>query len=112
MCGNSDWSYLERFFILYVRFSRGNCKFIHCNGEEEEHFKITGELPVGVRNPDDRLRGYENKQQRLKPTRLSQPSRDYANGHSNGNSSGAVDIPLCKDFLKGVCDRPPGGAYY
>ena len=61
---------------------RSNCKFLHCTREEEQQYKQTGQLPL----------------------RLQQ--------NNNGviPTSGVIktlrgDIPICKDFLKGTCER-------
>lgn len=97
--------------------SRSNCKFIHCNREEEEHYKLTGELPVGVNDPEGRIakKGGPGQQQRLKPRAPPNRPSGYTNGSNNGDYEEDVqtnyDIPLCKDFLKGICDRPSGGSY-
>lgn len=51
------------------------CKFLHCTESEEKRFRATGELPPHV----------------LNRTKI-------------GNND-KTDFPLCKDFLKGSCQR-------
>ncbi|XP_032674046.1 zinc finger CCCH domain-containing protein 10-like [Odontomachus brunneus] len=51
------------------------CKFLHCTESEEKRFRATGELPPHV---------------------LNRPKT------GNGDKS---DYPLCKDFIKGSCQR-------
>lgn len=54
------------------------CKFLHCTESEEKRFRATGELPVHVLN-----------------------SRSKMCNNNNDKS----DYPLCKDFMKGNCQR-------
>lgn len=61
---------------------RINCKFIHGTKDDEEHYKKTGELPPRLRNKVAAGLG-------LSPT-------DIANKD---------EIPICRDFLKGDCQR-------
>ncbi|XP_077978618.1 zinc finger CCCH domain-containing protein 10-like [Glandiceps talaboti] len=60
---------------------RTNCKFIHCNRDEEEFYKATGELPSQLKS--------------------------HMDGPSSGGDSLASDgeIPVCRDYLKGDCRR-------
>ncbi|XP_014477188.1 PREDICTED: zinc finger CCCH domain-containing protein 10-like [Dinoponera quadriceps] len=51
------------------------CKFLHCTESEEKRFRATGELPPHVLNRS-----------------------------KNGNTDKS-DFPLCKDFIKGSCQR-------
>jgi len=60
--------------------NRPLCKFIHGTRQDEEHYKVTGELPKPV----------------------------HPLTSSKGNfpdSMNEIDIPLCKDYLKGECQR-------
>ncbi|KAM4699604.1 zinc finger CCCH domain-containing protein 10 isoform 1-T2 [Discoglossus pictus] len=61
---------------------RINCRFIHGNKDDEEHYKKTGELPPRLRHKVAAGLG-------LSPTDL--PNKD--------------EIPICRDFLKGGCQR-------
>ncbi|XP_069826128.1 zinc finger CCCH domain-containing protein 10 [Dendropsophus ebraccatus] len=61
---------------------RINCRFIHGTKEDEEHYKKTGELPARLRHKVAVGLG-------LSPT-------DLANKD---------EIPICRDFLKGDCQR-------
>ncbi|XP_077153652.1 zinc finger CCCH domain-containing protein 10 [Ranitomeya variabilis] len=61
---------------------RNNCRFIHGTKEDEEHYKKTGELPPRLRQKVAAGLG-------LSPTDL--PNKD--------------EIPICRDFLKGNCQR-------
>ncbi|KAM3935225.1 zinc finger CCCH domain-containing protein 10 [Leptodactylus fuscus] len=61
---------------------RINCRFIHGTKEDEEHYKKTGELPPRLRHKVAAGLG-------LSPT-------DLANKD---------EIPICRDFLKGDCQR-------
>jgi len=63
------------------RCHRTNCKFIHCNGEIEQEFKSSGYLPPSVRD-----------QVINKGVAVDFPA-------TNGG------IPICKDYLKGKCNR-------
>lgn len=51
------------------------CKFLHCTESEEKRFRATGELPPHVLN------------------------------RSKASSNDKSDYPLCKDFIKGSCQR-------
>ncbi|EZA58634.1 hypothetical protein DMN91_009033 [Ooceraea biroi] len=51
------------------------CKFLHCTESEEKRFRATGELPSHVLN------------------------------RSKTNNNDKSDYPLCKDFIKGSCQR-------
>ncbi|XP_075055669.1 zinc finger CCCH domain-containing protein 10 [Mixophyes fleayi] len=62
--------------------SRINCRFIHGTKDDEEHYKKTGELPPRLRHKVAAGLG-------LSPTDLS--NKD--------------EIPICRDFLKGDCQR-------
>ncbi|KAM4794991.1 zinc finger CCCH domain-containing protein 10 [Rhinophrynus dorsalis] len=62
--------------------ARLNCRFIHGTKEDEEHYKKTGELPPRLRHKVAAGLG-------LSPTDL--PNKD--------------EIPICRDFLKGECQR-------
>jgi len=60
--------------------TRPSCKFVHGTRQDEEHYKVTGELPKPVH-----------------PLTLNK-----------GNlldSTTETDIPICKDYLKGECQR-------
>ncbi|XP_053564086.1 zinc finger CCCH domain-containing protein 10 [Bombina bombina] len=61
---------------------RINCRFIHGTKEDEEHYKKTGELPPRLRQKVAVGLG-------LSPTDLS--NKD--------------EVPICRDFLKGDCQR-------
>lgn len=61
---------------------RLNCRFIHGTKEDEEHYKKTGELPPRLRQKVAAGLG-------LSPTDL--PNKG--------------EIPICRDFLKGDCQR-------
>ncbi|KAM4045990.1 zinc finger CCCH domain-containing protein 10 [Anomaloglossus baeobatrachus] len=61
---------------------RSSCRFIHGTKDDEEHYKKTGELPPRLRQKVAAGLG-------LSPTDL--PSKD--------------EIPICRDFLKGNCQR-------
>jgi len=63
------------------RCHRTNCKFIHCNSEVEQEFKSSGYLPPSVRD-----------QVISKGVAVDFPA-------TNGG------VPICKDFLKGKCNR-------
>jgi len=63
------------------RCHRTSCKFIHCNGEVEQEFKSSGYLPPSVRD-----------QVINKGVAVDFPA-------INGG------IPICKDYLKGKCNR-------
>lgn len=62
---------------------RSTCRFVHGSKEDEDHYKKTGELPL-------RLRGKVAARLGLSPMDLP---------HSRG------EVPLCRDFLKGECQR-------
>lgn len=62
---------------------RSSCRFVHGSKEDEDHYKKTGELPL-------RLRGKVAARLGLSPMDLP-------------NSRG--EVPLCRDFLKGECQR-------
>jgi hypothetical protein len=51
------------------------CKFLHCTESEEKRFRATGELPPHVLN------------------------------RSKTSNNDKSDYPLCKDFIKGSCQR-------
>lgn len=104
------------------RCHRTTCKFIHCSREIEEHYKKTGELPENV---------YDSvSEQQNNHTTIIVDGRSNNNGRSmdrnnrtsnginrlpNGNgldNSVSLEIPVCKDFLKGVCNRPYGACKY
>ncbi|KAG8429632.1 hypothetical protein GDO86_004289 [Hymenochirus boettgeri] len=61
---------------------RLNCRFIHGTKDDEEHYKKTGELPPRLRHKVAAGLG-------LSPTDL--PNKD--------------EVPICRDFLKGDCQR-------
>uniref|UniRef100_A0A8C5PCG2 Zinc finger CCCH domain-containing protein 10 n=1 Tax=Leptobrachium leishanense TaxID=445787 RepID=A0A8C5PCG2_9ANUR len=61
---------------------RLNCRFIHGTKDDEEHYKKTGELPPRLRQKVAAGLG-------LSPTDL--PNKG--------------EIPICRDFLKGDCQR-------
>ncbi|XP_068123726.1 zinc finger CCCH domain-containing protein 10 [Hyperolius riggenbachi] len=61
---------------------RINCRFIHGTKDDEDHYKTTGELPPRLRHKVAVGLG-------LSPTDLA--SKD--------------EIPICRDFLKGECQR-------
>ncbi|KAJ8265671.1 hypothetical protein COCON_G00147700 [Conger conger] len=63
--------------------TRPNCRFVHGSKEDEDYYKQTGELPP-------RLRGRVAAGLGLSPTELP-----YSRG----------DVPICRDFLKGECQR-------
>jgi hypothetical protein len=88
------------FLTLKLVFNRSSCKFIHCARNDEDHFKQTGELPDGVNDPEGRAK--KSTGSVIRGSKGKSSSRS-----NNGNSEN--DVPLCKDFLKGICDRPPGG---
>jgi hypothetical protein len=114
---------------LIIIVCRANCKFIHCTREEEELYKLTGELPPGVHDPDASSRYNRSKngvgvgggggglpdQGGMRQMKNNRPNMVMM----MRNGAGCVDysdivqeeIPLCKDFQKGICDRPPGGDY-
>jgi len=54
---------------------RADCRFVHCTREEEDLYRRTGHLPS-----------------------LAAGARTYT-------ATGGVDVPICKDFLKGECRR-------
>uniref|UniRef100_H3DAP1 Zinc finger CCCH domain-containing protein 10 n=1 Tax=Tetraodon nigroviridis TaxID=99883 RepID=H3DAP1_TETNG len=62
---------------------RSNCRFVHGSKEDEDYYKKTGELPL-------RLRGKVAARLGLSPMDLP---------HSRG------EVPICRDFLKGECQR-------
>jgi len=62
--------------------NRPNCKFLHCTREEEDHARLTGELPPRV---------------------VQAASIGIGVDHAEMVAKGGV--PLCKDFLKGECHR-------
>jgi len=61
-------------------FFRPLCKFIHGTRQDEEHYKVTGELPKPIHPP-------------------------ASNKGNFPDSTNETDIPLCKDYLKGECLR-------
>ena len=63
---------------------RQNCRFLHCTKQEEEVYRSTGKLPQHVLD----------KMAQNKASELAQ--------------SMAANVPICKDNLKGQCQRPPG----
>ncbi|XP_064155657.1 zinc finger CCCH domain-containing protein 10-like [Anguilla rostrata] len=63
--------------------TRPNCRFVHGSKEDEDYYKQTGELPP-------RLRSRVAAGLGLSPTELP-----YSRG----------EVPLCRDFLKGECQR-------
>ena len=67
---------------------RPNCKFLHCTREEEEHARMTGELPSRV---------------------LQAASLGIGVNHAEMIAKGGV--PVCKDNLKGGCHRGAGCKY-
>lgn len=60
--------------------SRVNCKFVHGSRQDEDYYKVTGELPKHIQEPPQ--------------TKLGNPE-----------SAGDSEIPVCKDFLKRECQR-------
>lgn len=63
---------------------RANCRFVHATKQEEEVYKATGKLP---QHCIDKI---------------------IMNGGRAGDLSGPDAIPVCKDYMKGDCRRPPG----
>lgn len=63
---------------------RANCRFVHATKQEEEVYKTTGKLPQHC------------------------IEKIIMNGGRAGDLSGPDAIPVCKDYLKGDCRRPPG----
>ncbi len=61
---------------------RANCKYIHCSRAEQEYYKETGKLPPGLEEA---------------------VNRGLASGGSNDLLEG--EIPVCRDYLKGECNR-------
>lgn len=59
--------------------SRSNCKFVHGSRQEEDYYKITGELPKHLSE--------------ILPLK------------GNQENSNEGEIPFCKDFLKRECQR-------
>lgn len=107
---------------------RSTCKFIHCSREEEEHYKTTGELPDGY-IPEEQYRtavaargmGGRGKLVRgvghpmaagMGMMRVRGAPRGSVPTRGAWIENEDPDIPVCKDFLKGVCDRPPGGCKF
>lgn len=94
------------------------CKFIHCTKEDEDHYRKTGELQ-GVSDPEEKVRrnGSSNS------VGSGGNNHNYNNvngGTSRGSRNNKTptraerdvvenDLPICKDFLKGMCDRGPRG---
>lgn len=64
---------------------RGNCKFLHCTREEEEHYKQTGQLPVRLQQAAALGLG------------VITPNVDVPLLRG--------EIPICKDYMKGNCKR-------
>lgn len=67
---------------------RQNCRFLHCTKQEEEVYRSTGKLPQHVLD----------KMAQNKASELAQSMAQ----------SMAANMPICKDNLKGQCQRPPG----
>ncbi|XP_052806220.1 zinc finger CCCH domain-containing protein 10-like isoform X2 [Mya arenaria] len=61
---------------------RSNCKFLHCTREEEDHARLTGELPSRV-----------------------QPAAALGIGVNHAEMVAKGGVPICKDNLKGDCHR-------
>lgn len=61
--------------------TRINCKFVHRSRQDEDYYKLTGELPKVI------------------PEFTSKGSRAAMDNISEG------EVPLCKDFLKRECQR-------
>ncbi|XP_071803795.1 zinc finger CCCH domain-containing protein 10-like isoform X1 [Asterias amurensis] len=62
---------------------RGNCRFLHCSRAEEDYYKETGKLPPHL---EDKV------------------SRGYGVGGEELRS-GNDDVPVCRDYQKGECNR-------
>ena len=74
------WTFKKIFKTFFCSFFRPLCKFVHGTRQDEEHYKVTGELP--------------------KPVHLLTPNKA-----SYPDSTSEPDFPLCKDYLKGECQR-------
>lgn len=102
------------------RCHRPTCKFIHCSREIEEHYKKTGELPENVyenENGNGHHNNHGTVDNRGSGRNVDRNSRgSSSNGvsrASNGNGvDNSSDVPVCKDYLKGVCNRPFGACKY
>ncbi len=99
--------------MFLIVFS-STCKFIHCTKEDEDYFRKTGELPEGVTDPAAQRRPGPSSSRG--PNVNNRPNNYNNNNNSNKPSSigverGAIDsiVPVCKDFLKGLCDRGQRG---
>lgn len=66
------------------RCLRNDCKFIHCTGDDEDHYNRTGELPPRV---------------------MEAPRHKWIVAELMLKKSGETNIPLCKDYLNGECLR-------
>ena len=62
---------------------RPNCRFLHCSRAEEDYYKETGKLPPHLE--EKVARGYG----------LAGPEQ----------GSGLDDVPVCRDYQKGECNR-------
>ena len=60
---------------------RSNCKYIHCSRSEQEYYKETGKLPPALED--------------LVEKGLAGGGSDMLDG----------EIPVCRDYLKGECNR-------
>ncbi|CAL8110441.1 unnamed protein product [Orchesella dallaii] len=95
------------------RCRRSTCKFVHCSREVEEHFKKTGELPDDVYDGETGIGLGDSR-----TSRRSIDTSNISNGRSkssrtNGNGmETSPETPICKDFLKGLCNRPHGSCKY
>ncbi|XP_038044975.1 zinc finger CCCH domain-containing protein 10-like isoform X1 [Patiria miniata] len=61
---------------------RANCRFLHCSRAEEDYYKETGKLPPHLE--EKVARGY---------------------GITGAESGGFDDVPICRDYQKGECNR-------
>ncbi|XP_022090699.1 uncharacterized protein LOC110979315 [Acanthaster planci] len=61
---------------------RPNCRFLHCSRAEEDYYKETGKLPPHLE--EKVARGY---------------------GITGAESSGFDEVPICRDYQKGECNR-------
>lgn len=64
---------------------RSTCKFIHCSRAEQDYYKESGKLPPALEDM------------------LEQGLRGYGSGSAQDG-----DIPICRDYMKGQCNRGSG----
>jgi len=88
---------------------RSTCKFVHCNREDEEQYKETGVIPPHLM---EQAMASSQASKRGSKSRGGFSGGRGGGGGGNSHNGDLSDIPVCKDFLKGVCDRPPGGCKY